>query len=142
RKLGSTVPFARSYNDGSYARFVAPADGFDASLDPPRRRAHLNNEDLVFRFIDCGAELLPQPDEFYIVELTEEDTVLRVVTEAVQRLEHRIAAAVVGDIIGHDIMFSTHGHRVVMPTYSGMSPRIQRARSRAWIRTSVRQEQR
>src|SRR5690606_5648692 len=59
------------------------------------------------------------------VHFAEENAILRVIPVCVQRAEHFVPSPVVRNVICHQIVppLHVHPHRVVMPTYSGTSPR-------------------
>ncbi len=93
--------------------------------------AEVEDQDLVLPMIDVLSQSSSEFGKFDGVQFTEEDAVLCMIAVVAERLEDSVSAFVIGDVIGDEVMSSLGVHRVIIPTYSGTSPRSQRASKRA-----------
>ena len=97
-------------------RVVSAAEALETAFERGGLRAEIQNENLVLVMMHRRIEQGLERGELSIGQLAQEDTILRVITEVTQRLEHRCSSLVVADVVGEKVAAPHDAiYRVVMP---------------------------
>src|SRR5690606_38877815 len=139
-RIQTLIP--RRLHDAHAAGWIIPFSQALQNIDDRILRiAQVEHDDLVGPRVDQIGQLGAEAGPFPRVEIAEEDAELHVVAAAGERVEHAVAALVVADVVGDQVVSSSH-QRVTRLSYWAISPRSQRASRRAWTRMIARHEQR
>ena len=114
----SPIVGSQSYYEPPARGRVRDSKNFHPLVDAMRRRADVDEYDLVLRVQNDPAQDLAQRDQLAAVKLAQEHAVLHVIAEVLERLEDACATVVVGDVVGDDevVAAGRAAHRVTRPT--------------------------
>lgn len=95
-------------DDGSCKWIIRRSEDFEPLIDRVGVGAEVKNEHLIFSLVDDITNVRPCRSEFGSGEVTEKHTVLGVVALAFKEFEDLVAAFIVADIIGDEVVSSGH----------------------------------